>query len=371
MRILILTTLAGIGHHRAAWAIEEGIKKLQPEVIKIRIEDPLAYLCRTFPFILNYLFLCLLKTSSSLWGVIYENEALTSRYSPIRWLVSIVYGKGVKRILRRFPADVIACTHVFATCGVGRLKSKGYLNLPLISISTDYHYHPMGINDWVDIFVVPCEEVLQYLTKKGVPKEKIRICGISISPKFYEDRDREALRKRLKIEKENSVVLIMGGGFGIGPLKELIRSFSMNLSPLYLLIVAGKNSKLRSTIQRIVDEFEIKAHVFGFVDNIEDVMEMADIVITKPGGLSISEALAKGLPLIITEPVKGQEMWNVRYLLSKDVAIRLKNPEEVYLVVSSFLNEPWKMAKMRENSKKVARPYGAIETAKLILESVN
>lgn len=370
-KILILTTLAGIGHHRAAWAIEEGIRRIDSEGIDIRIDDPLGYLFPRFPSLLNALFLGLIRISPSIWGMIYNNEAIASSHSPIRWMVSMIYSLGLLKILASFSPDVIVCTHVFATAGVGRLKSKGYIDLPLISVSTDYHYHPLGINKWVDIFVVPCEEIFDYLVRRGVPREKIRLYGISISPRFCEPKDRNLLREKLGIGREDPVVLVMGGGFGLGPVKHLIRSFSLNLSSVHLLVVAGKNRALRSAIKRMVDEFEIRAHVFGFVENMEELMEVADVVITKPGGLSIAEALTKGLPLLITPPIKGQETWNVRYLVGSEVGIHLKDGDDASFIVSSLLSEPWRLREMRSNSKRAARPYAAIEVAKLILDSVN
>lgn len=371
LKVLILTTLAGIGHHRAAWAIGEGIKMIRPRDVVVRIEDPLGHIFPLFPVIFNNLFLFLLRISPSIWGAIYDNEGIVSRHSPIRWIVEMVYGKGILKILKEFSPDVIACTHVFATSGVGRLKQKGLIDLPLVSISTDYHYHPLGINDWVDIFVVPCEDIFNYLVDRGVPRERIRVCGISISPRFYENKDKKALRKGLGIGEDEIVVLVMGGGFGLGPIKKLIKSFALSLSSIHLLVVAGRNQRLRSAIQKIVERFNIKARSFGFVENIDELIGAADVVITKPGGLSISEVMTKGVPLIITEPIKGQEMWNVRYLLSKEVAVELRRGDDASFVVLSLLSNPWRLKEMRVASKGAVKPYGAIETAKVILDSVN
>ncbi|MEW6097140.1 MAG: glycosyltransferase [bacterium] len=350
-KILILTVLAGMGHLRAAEAIAKGIKELNEDV-EVKTYDPMAITSPKLQQFFNNSYLFLANYIPPLWGWIYNSRVVSSYYNPFRWDVKRRYAKSIKYVIDQFNPDVLVSTHPFIAEGAGELKKQRIIDLPLISVVTDYHVHPWGINRYVDWFILPTLEVAVHLKNKGIPDEKIRISGgLPTDPKFFKPQNKDYLCKIFDLQKDINVVLILCGGFGMGmgKVSKLLSGFIGVDFPLQLLVVAGKNEELRARLTKVSKQLKIKTKIFGFVENVEELMEVSDVVITKPGGVSVSEALTKKLPIILTKAVPGQEKWNVDMLLNEGVAIQPKNMVEIpSLLIKLFNKENNKLQEMRQ-----------------------
>lgn len=328
-----------MGHIRAAEAIAKGIKELNND-IEVKTCDPMGITSPKLQHFFNNSYLFLANYTPLLWGWIYNSRILYSKYSPIRWYVGKIYAKSIKSIIDEFNPNVVVSAHPFIANGMADLKKRKITDIPLVSVPTDYHVHPLGINEYIDLFILPSSEVAIYLKKKNIPEEKIRISGgLPIDPKFFKPQNKDHIRKTLGLEKDLKVVLILCGGFGMGMRNviKLISSFKDIDFPLQLLVVAGKNENLKAKLSQIAKELKIKTIIFGFIENVEELMEVTDLVVTKPSGMFISEALTKGLPLIFTKAIPGQEEYNVELLLKLGVAIQPKKITEIpSLIVKLF-----------------------------------
>ncbi|MEW6608442.1 MAG: glycosyltransferase [bacterium] len=366
-KIVILTVLAGMGHIRAAEAIAKGIKELYNDV-DVQTIDPMSTTEPKLQQFLNHAYLFLANYTPPFWGWIYNSRILSSAYSPIRWYLKRIYARSSKLVIDQFNPDILVSTHPFIANGVGELKKQRLINLPLISVVTDYHVYPMGINKYVDLFILPSSEVAIYLKNKGIPDEKIRISGgLPTDPKFFKPQDKNALYQKFNLQKDLKVVLILCGGYGMGKVAKLLQGFMGIDFPLQLLVVAGKNEELKAKLTQIANQLKIKTKIFGFVENMEELMSASDLVVTKPGGTSISETLTKGIPIILTEAVPGQETWNVNILLKAGVVIQPENQAEIPGLIIKLITEKETLREMQHKiNEKFANIKAVYNIAKII-----
>ncbi len=339
-----------MGHIRAAEALGKAIKEVNPD-LEVQTCDPMATTSSKLQQFFNQAYLFLGNYLPPLWGFFYNSRILSSNYNPFKWNVRRKYGQSIKLAIDQFNPDLLVSTHPFIADAAGQLKKKGIINLPLISVVTDYHVHPWGINKYIDLFILPSEDV----QIKGIPEGKIKISGgLATDPKFFKPQDKDSLVKTFGIAKDHKVVLILCGGFGMGMggVIKLLQGFKGIDFPLQLLVVVGKNEELKTRLTQIAQQLKIKTTIFGFVENMEELMSVCDLVVTKPGGTSISEALTKGLPLILTDPIPGQEDWNVQILLKERIAIQPENLTAIPgLIIKLFTSEADRLQEMRQRIK--------------------
>ncbi|MBI4336101.1 MAG: galactosyldiacylglycerol synthase, partial [Candidatus Omnitrophica bacterium] len=242
----------------------------------------------------------------------------------------------------------------------------------LYAVLTDYIAHSYWLYEDVDYYIVPSQETKDRLIHNGISAEKIRILGIPIDPKFAKsETSREVLYKKLGLRRNLPVVLIMGGGQGLGKIKDVVSSLDeLRGADFQMAVVAGVNKRLLSWLKRKSSTFRRRVTTFGYTDNINELMEAASLIVTKPGGLSTAEALAKHLPLVVINPIPGQEAKNAEYLLKADVAVRALDEKDVAPLVKELLNNPDKLKAMREKASLIAKPFAASEISNLVLQNI-
>ncbi|MBI4778640.1 glycosyltransferase [Candidatus Desantisbacteria bacterium] len=385
-KILVLTVLAGMGHVRAAEAVCEGIRRVSPESM-VWLKDPLEKEPKKQRFI-NDFYVFMARHIPHLWGYFYNSHLISGAYSPIRWYITKRYAALIAQNIRKFQPEIIVSTHPFLAAAVGVLKSIGTkvlekhaepLSPPssimggeeeyisLVSVATDFHVHPFGVNKQVDTFVVPCKEMAMYLKGQGVPSERIVIEGIPISLKFSVPIDTDAAKKQLGFDRNKPIVLILSGGFGIGPVLDLLEAFRGVRGNFQLATIIGKDEKLREKATAITRDFNYPVKIFGFVNNMEEFMSAAAVVITKPGGMSVSEALVKRVPLCLMQAIKGQEEWNARVLVNAGVAVYPKHIKDIPAAVCELLTDEAKYSFMKEAAEKMGKRNCTENIAKLII----
>jgi processive 1,2-diacylglycerol beta-glucosyltransferase len=367
-RVAIPSVLAGIGHIKALEALCRGLEDVAGEV-ELQSVNPLNSFSPRLPELINRLYLWIIESPfRGLFGALCESALLAGPKSPLGIIVAKIYAQSIKNILDDFNAEIIISTHPHIAAGVSLLKSEGIIDIPLVSVATDYDVHPLGISEEVDVFIVPDDSIKLSLQERGVAGEKIKVLGIPIDPKFNKKVPKSILRKKLGIRTDLPTVLILGGGFGIGPIEEVVRSFENYKSPLQLVVIAGRNEALREKIQKIKEDLEIGIEVFGYVENIEEFMGASDLLVTKPGGVTIAEAFAKSLPLILIEPIGPQEEKNMNFVVEHGVGIYAEQIEDIPKIINNFFSNPRQLELMKIEIQKLAHPNSAIEIAKLILK---
>ena len=355
------------GHHSATIAIEKAIKILEPDAEVMNING-FKYTNPISERVVNSLYMGVIKRTPQLWDYLYDNPEVAKKIASLKEMVHGFNSPKLKGLFDRFKPDAVACTQAFP-CGMAADFKKTYgSDIPLVAVLTDYIPHSYWVYDTIDYYIAPAEEVKQQLVKKGVAAEKIKTLGIPFDPKFSQAVDKDALKARLGLSAMLPTLLIMGGGQGLGPIKKVVKSLEKVEKGFQEIIVAGSNKKIYNSLKRKVKKYKKKILLFGYMQNIHELMSIADIIITKPGGVTTAEALSKNLPMIIIQPLPGQEAHNTAYLMEKGAAIKIDNPEDISFILEGLLRDKNKLIRMRESTARFSKPNASLDIARLLLK---
>lgn len=369
-KILLMYISVNSGHHRAAMALEKALKILDP-TIEILSINSLNYTNPLVEKVINRTYMGVIKNKPEVWEYLYDNPKVFHGISRLRDLIHRFNSGKLKVLLDEFRPEVIVCTQAFPCGMIADYKHSFGLDVPLIGVLTDCYPHSYWLFDSVDYYIVNSDTATDRLVEHGIPLEKIRVYGIPVDPKFAHPIDRAEAASRLGVDKDTPTVLIMGGGQGLGPIKELTSSLSKMNRPIQALIVTGSNKRLFRWLERKKGGFKMRTFVYGYVPNVDELMSASDLIITKPGGLTISEALSKDLPIIIINPIPGQEAKNTEYLLKEGVAVKASSSSDAAVLTELLITQGRKIEHMRRNAVRIAKPNSASDIAKLILECGN
>ncbi len=366
-RILILYISNVSGHRSAAVAIEKAIKMLSPSTPVLSMNF-FRYVAPITEKIVNAMYMEVVKRAPIVWQVMYDNPRVVRSTARARRFVYAQIRNKVDSLISSFCPDVVIATQAFPCEIVSRYKEETGKNFKIFGVLTDYVPHSFWVSDAVDYYIVPTQEVKKKLASKGVSEEKIKAFGIPIDPAFCFSKDPDEIRNNLNISKEEPIVLVMGGGQGLGPMKKVVKSLDGLEESFQIIVICGKNRRLFRSMDRLSSHLKHRCYVFGYVDNIDEFMTISTVIVTKAGGLTISEAMAKGLPMVIVNALPGQEYNNLRFLLRHRCCLRAEGEEELQKAVRRLLVEKDLWEKFHRNTLLTGKPDSALETAHLVLE---
>ncbi|MBI3087588.1 MAG: hypothetical protein HYY91_01685 [Candidatus Omnitrophica bacterium] len=364
-RLLLMHVTTSSGHHHASRAIAQALQRLDPACQIINV-DAFDYTSRFVRWAIQRSYHSLIRHYPNVWEYLYDNPEIHRHTQRIRNLLHRYHTRKLRRLLETVQPHAIACTQAFPCGMVADFKLHRGLHIPLVGILTDYAPHLYWLHDTIDAYVVPAHELKERFLSYGVPEDRLRVYGIPVEPRFLDPVDRRAVYAEFGLEPDQPVVLIMGGGSGFGPMRETMQHLDALEAPCQLVVLAGTNRALLDWFSR--QRFRHPVHAFGYVEAVPQLMEIASLIITKPGGLTTAEALAKHLPMVILSPIPGQEMCNARYLLDQGAAIQLDGPQSVGRHVGRLLRDPQALQAVRERAAAIAHPDSAAQTAQLLLE---
>lgn len=373
MKVMILSVTAGFGHHATAKAVGDMLAERGAEV---RTIDVYEYINRAVKGTIDKGYLFSSKHTKELYRLVYalaENHGSSYFTTPIS-ILNIVNALGatkIARIVTDFNPDVLVCTHVFAAQLINEVKKRGLLSTTTIGIITDYTIHPYWEHVPYIEYIVTASELLHHRAlRRGVEPNRLLHFGIPIHPKFNHFISRESACEELGIDPNRHTILMMGGSMGYSNHRKLIQSLSSVGMDFQLLVVCGNNKRQYSSLVRALNTYTgpCTVHPYGFVHNVEVMMSAADCIITKPGGLTVSEALAKNLPMILADPIPGHEERNVEFLLNNGMALLVTKTFPVdEAVYHLFQNEP-RLASIRQTMRAVAHPDATERLCSFILD---
>ena len=347
-KILILSGALGDGHMQAAKAILEASALYKPDVA-VKVVDVLKWIHPRMHVIERYCFMQWVKHFPSLYGYLYQKTRVDT---PLISFLKHFRTSSLQRLLRLIEEEsptVIVSTFPPASAAISMLKEKGMTDLFSVTVITDHSDHSYWIHPHTDLYLVGSEEVRMALQKKDVPDKNIVVTGIPVRPSYTQSCNKKHLREKFGLDPSSFVVLIMGGGWGMIDDTFIDQLKSKDLpSNVQFIIICGRNMKLLQRIDGILQDkstFLLK----GFVEEIHEWMAVADVLITKPGGLTTSEALAAQLPMLLLKPQLGQERDNADYLIRKGGAIPCRS-ENLQLELNRMVQNPELLQKMREES---------------------
>jgi len=371
MRILIATVTAGGGHIAAAAALEEAWRAARPEDVIERL-DLIKFFSPLHKKIHEDGYVTLVEKAPELWGMIFgktDNLKVARQMSKLRRIFPSHSRNKFIRHLQQFKPDVVLCTHYLPLETLGLLRQKAKLSAPplVVSIVTDFEAHALWMDDCVDLYCVATEGTKARLVARGAVADHVTPTGIPIAAKFLAKPDPKAVRKQYGLRDDQPVLLVLGGGFGMGPVAEILAELDKVPGQFQTLVVAGRNEKLRARLA--TQDRKHPTHVLGFSKNMHELMAIADLIITKPGGLTSSEALAMGRPLFILNPIPGQEAANSDFLLEHGAAAKVNRVEDLAFRIEQLLGSK-KLAEMAKAAKQLGRPLAAAAVCEAVLKRV-
>jgi processive 1,2-diacylglycerol beta-glucosyltransferase len=372
LRILVLSASVGAGHLRAAQAVELALREVAPQAT-VQNMDVLDLTNATFRRFYGKAYLDLVNRAPHVLGYFYDLLDKPSRNGRhrgdrLRLAIEKINLRRLIRFLKDGRWDLVINTHFLPAEIIAALRAKGELNVPQTTVTTDFETHRLWVNHPCDRYFTATCEGAEYLAHWGVPRETIAITGIPIHPVFSKPKDRGDCLRRHGLAGTLPIVVQMAGGFGVGPVAKLFRELLAVDQPLQLVAVAGKNVAVREQLASAAVPPRHRVKVLGFTDQIDELLVVADLVVSKPGGLTTSETLARGAVMVIVNPTPGQESRNSDFLLENGAAIKVNNLGILRCKVSQLLQDTDRLKQMKANVAKLARPRAAYDVAEQSLK---
>ncbi len=367
--LLFLYMVAETGHQKAAEAIMEAASRMDPRVECVGL-DAVNHAYPVLGNVVNRMYLQMLKRAPIIWDYLYDNPDIEEVTRDARGFITLISSFRAKQLLKKNHPSAVICTQAVPATAMAAIKRRGQLKVPLVGVVTDFGVHRYWLHPEVDLYLVGHEDVRQELIEKGIHANRVWVTGIPIKPKFGETSNQPEERRHLRLDPRLKTILVMGGRHGLGSLDELVEALKTIPLAFQVLVVCGKNRGLHKKISKATRGLA-EFHVLGYVKDTAPLMGVSDLIITKPGGLTCSEALAKQLPIILTNPLPGQEERNVRFLTKHRVARLARNSEELVPLVADLLRHPVKISRMRQQAKMISKPHAAWEAARLIFDLIS
>ncbi|SDW78998.1 processive 1,2-diacylglycerol beta-glucosyltransferase [Marininema mesophilum] len=324
--ILFVSENFGTGHTRAAEALASGIEELAPSV-QINLVELGRELRPQINQALLHSYMGMIRRAPGLWRRVYGRHHARSFPRWIEWCLNQILYSRLSEYIADSPPRVVVSTHPFASSAIARLKRDG-ISLSLCTVITDFAAHGSWIYAETDLYLAPHDGVKQQLLEMGVNPERVVVTGIPSDGQFWKKGDSEAIRRRLGLQPMPTV-LVLGGGLGLGPTENLVRMAARWREHLQIVVCTGHNHRLHASLSQCTELDHRHIRITGYTEEMPDWMDAADVILSKAGGLTCTEAIAKGKPLLLFGSIPGQEERNGRFMTQQGMAVRVSNEKEL------------------------------------------
>ncbi len=368
MKILLTSVSAGSGHVRAADAVQAVLNQNYPS-IETRHIDIMDYVPRFFKKFYVGGYSLAANRFPRLWGGLFYSTNKPNAFGSylVNYLQALLCGKFL-RFIDEFKPDLILTTHFLVPQILSIISKRGF-RIPVHCIVTDFYAHQFWLEENIERYYVAQEKTSEKLTQQGVNRSKITVSGIPISPIFSQTTNAGKLRETLELESNVPTVLILSGGLGFGDLASTVKSiFSMD-KKLQIITVSGKNAKLLAKLKDIKAPDLVKTIHFGYVTNMHELLSVTDIVVSKAGGLTVSECMVKGNGMLLYPVIPGQEEKNCEFMESIGAGVIANSLNDLNSKLRNLLEDPKKITEMKNNALKYSKPSAAITIALVAAET--
>ncbi|NRD79297.1 1,2-diacylglycerol 3-glucosyltransferase [Bacillus sp. BRMEA1] len=370
-KILILSAGFGDGHKQVANAIGEAVELSLPNVEPINL-DIMEWLHPHLYPLSTFVYKRVIKNFPQFYSYLYKR---TRERNPLSIKLHTLFTLGMGsmlEIIREINPTAVVSTYPFAAGIMSKLKEQGLIDIPIVTVITDFTDHSYWLHPYTDQYIVGSEEVMQRLISLGIDSEKINYTGIPVRPKFTTSQPRELLARKYDLDPNQFTILIMGGGDGfIGKGVSTFQSLEQLPSGTQFIIICGRNKKLRKQLEEELKGTKHTFRIMGYCENVQELMAVSDLMISKPGGVTTSEAMAMELPLFIYRPLPGQEEDNARYLVKLGLAILVENEHDLVCKIGMALSDEQILKSMKQRSRIYQNKTSAIEALNVVVRSIN
>ncbi|MGZ5030552.1 MAG: MGDG synthase family glycosyltransferase [Methylobacter sp.] len=367
-RVLIMSVSAGMGHIKAAAALEKTFAA-DESVVEVINNDALQYTNKLFRDFYSTFYTSLVKSAPNFLGWWYKTSDEPWRTDAMRHMIDRLNTKPLVRFIRDFDPHIIVCTHFMPAGIISHLIATEQLQAQLSIVVTDFDFHAMWLSRAFHRYFVAINETKAYLQMLGMPTDRITVSGIPIDPVFGKTIDRTRECVLLGLDPTKPILLLSAGALGVSPTDFILEQLLLLSHQAQILMVCGRDEELRRRIEKRVQNLHNRAvRVFGYTDEMHRLMKTADLFIGKPGGLTTAEAVASGLPMCVFNPIPGQEERNCDHLLEEGIAIKCNDLITLPFKISKLLDDPARMAQMKRQALRFAKPDAAQTVVRTLIE---
>ena len=365
-KIIVMYSTAGMGHKKAAIAVH---KVLEKENVDIEIVDALEYTTSMYRFFYFDAYIFLMSQGKLLWGFLYwlTNIPFINRLTrKLRGIADYKGLPGLGRMLAEKAPDAIVTTHFLLPSIAGILRKKN-MQARIYTIMTDYGPHSFWLSDQIDRFFVGSDSAKEKLSKRNISIDKITATGIPTADEFIKETNINSLRRKYGLDFDKKTVFLMSGGFGVGPVEKILLSLDSCMADIQIIAVCGHNKKAYANIKKLSSKLKYTLIPFGFTDKVAELMAVSDIMITKAGGISVTEALNAKLPMILFGSIPGQEAWNEKFLIESQAALKARKISDIPVLADKILLSEEDYKVFREGIENIRRPHAAEDIVKVVM----
>jgi processive 1,2-diacylglycerol beta-glucosyltransferase len=371
-KVLVLSVSAGAGHVRAAEALRAYAEQELPDVQALHL-DVMDYASKTFRRLYTDAYIKLVNKHPALWGMLYQITAdakSDATMNKVRRSIERMNTRALRKRIDEFAPDAIICTHFLPAEILMHEIRRGRHSVPVWVQVTDFDLHRMWVIPHMTGYFAANDEIGFRMHAVGLADtSSVHVVGIPIMPVFAQPHDRGVYARELGLDPQRRTLLLMGGGAGVGNLEQVATHLLALDGDFQLIVLAGKNAAALAALQALAAKYPSRLFPQGYTNQIERLMACADLVITKPGGLTTSECLAMGTPMIVHSPIPGQEERNADYLLEQGAALKAVDTVGLEYRVAELLASPVKLEQLRERTLALARPHAAREVLRIVLSA--
>jgi len=368
--ILLLYVSVGQGHRRAALAIESALKEADP-FLRIVCLDLMELWPRWVGRLIVGLYRGLVRAAPRLWAYLYDHRRIKERFARPLDIIHLFCRRRVCGLMKELSPAAVVCTQAIPCTLVADCKAHSPTGYSLIAVPTDFLVHTYWINDNIDLYLLPSRESGLLVIERGVDAGRVRVTGIPVHPEFARRLDPEVLKRKYGLVSSLPTVLMMGGGEGSVSMARLISALDVRKELFQMAALSGRNLKQHAQLMRLRDRLVHPLTVFSFTDSVDELMAAVDLIVTKPGGLTTAEALVKKLPMVLIDPLPGQEDFNARFLQEHGAANSAADDVDAAEAVSDLLVNGDLRSRMVAAGEKIRRPDAARLAARYIIDSIN
>jgi processive 1,2-diacylglycerol beta-glucosyltransferase len=368
-KIAVLSVSAGSGHVRAAQAIKATADKNYPQLEVVHI-DLMDHVPTLFKKVYAETYLKIVEHHPAFWGYLYHRsdyEHVNSALSKLRVAIERLNTGKLKKLLKEINPDHVICTHFLPAQLLARQIHENSFKKPVWVMVTDFDVHGLWIQPGMSGYFAANEEVAWKMAERGIKQENIWITGIPVMPEFTEAHDRADCAAEIGLDPGKATLLLMSGGAGVGNLVPLAERLLKANEKYQIIAMAGKNEELLASLKLLETRYSGRLFPIGFTDKVDRLMAASDLAITKPGGLTTTECLVMGLPMIVVSPIPGQEERNADYLLENGAAMKACDPGAVVWRTDMLLYNRNHLNALKENALHLARPEAAVKILEAVL----
>src|SRR5215212_6343059 len=366
-RILILSASAGSGHIVAAQALEQVFAQSE-DVDTVVHKDALEFTNQAFRDFYSELYLTLVKRSPHLVGWWYDESDEPWRTDQVRSMMDRINLQPLTKFILEFQPHLVVCTHFLPAGLVAYLMERQQLDTHLSIVTTDYDFHSQWLSRLFNRYFVATDQTQAHLVALGIPEERVTVSGIPVDPVYGEPVDRAAVLAKYRLGDQRPILVYSAGAVGGGPVRATVEQLMLMHHDVQCIVVCGRNAQLRREIEALTVSQAEKFRILGFTSDMLNLIRIATLFIGKPGGLAASEAMAAGVPMVISSPIPGQEERNSDYLLENGVAIKVNDLTILTYKLDQLLDDQERLERMRACARQLGRPDAAQTIVDILLD---